>query len=145
LIDDINETNCSDVGLKPNKDYVRSDNTISSTPSRDLEFCFKVVLREAVKEERLVKQACYTMLSAYTKNPMNLAINAPTGEGKTHVLTTAGNLFPKTDIIYIAGMSSKAIFHKNGYTAVRDEDGEYVEVENELQLLKIQFIKKNQN
>jgi hypothetical protein len=130
------KTNSSDVVLKPTKDYVRSDNTISSTYSRDLDSCFNVVLREAVKEDRLVKQVCYTMLSAYTKNPMNLAINAPTGEGKTHVLIRVGSLFPKTDVIYIAGMSAKAIFHKNGYIAVRDEDGEYVEVEDELQLLK---------
>lgn len=122
--------------LKPNKEFVRSDKSISSTTSRDLDFCFKVVLREAVKEDRLVKQVCHTMLSAYIKNPMNLAINAPTGEGKTHVLTTVGNLFPKTDVIYFVGMSSKAIFHKNGYIAVRDEDGKYIEVETELQQLK---------
>jgi len=125
-----------DVLLQPNRDFVRSDNSISSTTSRNLNFCIDVILKEAVKEDRLVKQVCYTMLSAYTKNPMNLAINAPTGEGKTHVLTTVGNLFPKKDVIYIAGMTSKAIFHKNGFIAIRDEDGEYVEVENELQLLK---------
>ena len=122
--------------LKPNKDYVRSDGSVSSTTSRDLNICFNVILKEAVKEDRSVKQVCYTMLSAYTKNPMNLAINAPTGEGKTHVLTTVGSLFPKKDVIYIAGMTSKAIFHKNGFVAIRDEDGEYIEVENELQLLK---------
>jgi hypothetical protein len=131
--------------LKTNKDYIRSDNSISSTPSRDLDFCFKVVLKEAVKEDKLVKQVCYTMLSAYTNNPINLAINAPSGEGKTHVLTMVGNMFPKTDVIFIAGMSSKAIFHKNGYIAIRDdeEDGKYIRIENELEKLKetIQFKK----
>lgn len=135
-MDDVDEIS-SEVLLKPHKDFVRSDNTVSSTTSRDLGFCFKIMLREAVKEDRLVKQVSYTMFSTYTNNPINLAINAPSGEGKTHVLTTVGNLFPKTDVIYIAGMSSKAIFHKNGYIALRGEDtGEYIEVEDELEKLK---------
>lgn len=122
--------------LKPNKEFVRRDVSISSTTSRDLDSCFKVMLKEAVMEDKLVRQLGYTMLSAYTSNPINLAINAPSGEGKSHVLTTVGNLFPKTDVIYIAGMSSKAIFHKSGYIAIKDEDGEYVEVEDELEKLK---------
>lgn len=128
--------NLSQSLLKPNTDFVRKDGSISSTTSRDLNFCFDVILKEAVKEEKLVKQICYVMLSAYTSRPFNLSINAPSGEGKTYVLTTVGDLFPKTDIIYIAGMSSKAIFHKNGYLGIRDEDGEYVEVDDELQQLR---------
>ena len=119
----------SEVLLEPRDDFVRTDNSISSTKSRDLGFCFEIVLKEAVKEEKLARQIFYTMLSAYTNNPSNLAINAPTGTGKTHVLTTVGSLFPKLDTIFIAGMSDKAIFHKNGYIAMRNEEGEYEEVE----------------
>ncbi|MDR4492430.1 MAG: hypothetical protein R2685_16295 [Candidatus Nitrosocosmicus sp.] len=122
--------------LEPNPEFRRSDGSISSTTSRDLDYCINIALKEAVKEEKLVKQVVYTMLSAYTNNPINLSINAPPGEGKSYVLTTVGDLFPKANVIYIAGMSSKAIFHKDGYIAIRDEDGEYVEVEDELQQLK---------
>ncbi len=136
-----------EVLLKPDDNFVRTDNSISSTKSSDLDFCFEIVLKEAVKEEKLVKQIFYTMLSAYTNNPTNLAINAPSGTGKSHALTRVSNLFPKLDTIFIAGMSDKAIFHKNGYIAMRNEEGEYEEVENELEKLieKIQSNKSKLN
>lgn len=125
-----------DVLLRPNKNFVRTDNTISSTTSRDLNFCFKVVLKEAAKEDRLVKQVFYTALSAYTNNPINLAINAPSGEGKTHVLMKVSDLFPEKDVQFIADMSDKAIFHKNGYLGIKNEDGEFDNVEGKLSNLK---------
>jgi hypothetical protein len=100
--------------IEPLKDFVRSDNTISSTNSRDLDFCFDVILREAVKEDKLVRQVFYTLLSAYSNNPINLAINAPSGEGKSYVLTKVTHLFPKNDVIHVTDMSTKALFHRNG-------------------------------
>lgn len=130
-MDNVEEKSC-EVLLKPHKDFVRSDNSISSTPSRDLGLCFEVVLKEAAKEERLVKQIFYTALSAYTNNPINLAINAPSGEGKTHVLMKVSDLFPEKDVQFIADMSDKAIFHKNGYLGIKNEDGEYENIEGEL-------------
>ena len=39
------------------------------------------------------------MLSAYTNNPINLAINAPSGEGKNYILQKVGELFPDNDVI----------------------------------------------
>lgn len=66
-------------------DVLVFDDIILDEKERNLGFCFKIVLKEAVKEDRLVKQVCYSMLSAYTNNPINLAINAPSGVGKTHV------------------------------------------------------------
>lgn len=128
--------NTDEIITAPHPDFIRSDGTISSLTSRDLEFCIKVVLKEAVKEEKLIKQIIYSMLSTYTTNPINLAINAPSGEGKTHVLTLVGDLFPKSDTKFIAGMSSKAIFHKDGYIAIRNEDGKLENIESELDELK---------
>jgi hypothetical protein len=122
--------------LEPNTEFIRHDKTIASTTSRDLEYCINVVLREAVKEEKLIKQIIYAMLSAFTTNPINLAINAPPGEGKTHALTLVGDLFPKSDAKFISGMSSKAIFHKDGYTAIRNRDGNLEKVESEYEELK---------
>jgi hypothetical protein len=54
-----------------------------------IEFCINMILKEAREETRLVKQILYTMLSAYTNNPINLAINSPSGEGKSYVLLRA--------------------------------------------------------
>ena len=36
-----------------------------------------IILKEAKLEDRLVKEIFYIMLSAYTNNPINLAINSP--------------------------------------------------------------------
>lgn len=123
---------------KPNAEFIRSDNSISSTTSRDLTFCINVVLKEAVKEDKLICQIFYTMLSAYSNNPLNLAINAPSGEGKSYVLKKVADLFPLEDVIHVTDMSSKAIFHRKGYLALRDEYGEYVNVEDELEQLTVE-------
>ena len=50
-----------------------------------ISYVIDVILKEAKQEERLVKQLLYVMLSAKTNNPFNLAINAPSGEGKNWV------------------------------------------------------------
>jgi hypothetical protein len=50
------------------------------------QFCRDIILKEAKEEYRIIKQIFYTMLSAYTYNPINLAINSPSGEGKTYVI-----------------------------------------------------------
>lgn len=126
------EINSNAIFKSDNDDILVLDDTILDERERNLAFCIDIVLKEAVKEDKLVKQLFYTMLSAYTTNPVNLAINAPSGEGKSHTLTKVGDLFPKEDVLYIADMSNKAIFHKSGYLAVRDEDGKYVEIESEL-------------
>ena len=46
-----------------------------------IKYCIDVILKEAKLEDRLVKQIFYTMLSAYTNTPTNLAINSPSGTG----------------------------------------------------------------
>src|SRR5215210_6568327 len=85
-----------------------------------------VILKEAREEDRLVKQILYTMASAYTNNPLNLAINAPSGEGKTYVLQKVGDTFPKGDVMFLAGMTDKALFHAKGDLVVKSKDnGEY--------------------
>lgn len=46
-----------------------------------LDYCISVILKEAKREDRLVRQLMDVMLSMYTANPLNLGINAPSGEG----------------------------------------------------------------
>ena len=58
-----------------------------------IQFCLDIILKEAREETRLVKQIFYVMLSMYTNNPINLAINAPSGEGKNYVIKKVGELF----------------------------------------------------
>src|SRR5918995_1066414 len=86
-----------------------------------LQFTIDTILKEAKEESRLVKQISYTMLSAYTNNPINLAINSPSGEGKTYVIQKVGEKFPKEDVMFLAGMTDKALFHRQGVLVIRDE------------------------
>ncbi|HKG88741.1 MAG TPA: hypothetical protein VKA95_10470, partial [Nitrososphaeraceae archaeon] len=98
-----------------------------------LQFVIDTILKEAKEEGRLVKQIVYTMLSAYTNNPINLAINSPSGEGKTYVLQKVGELFPKQDAMFLAGMTEKALFHRSGILVIKNEVGEYQSIEGKLE------------
>lgn len=93
-----------------------------------IEYCISVILKEAKQESRLVRQLMYTMLSAYTNNPLNLGINSPSGEGKNWVLEKVSEKFPKEDVQSLSGMTEKALFHKKGVLVIRNEQGEYEEV-----------------
>src|SRR4051812_31254505 len=79
-----------------------------------IKYCIDVILKEAKLEDRLVKQILYTMLSGYTNNPQNLAINSPSGEGKNYVLRKVAENFPREDTMFLAGMTDKALFHRTG-------------------------------
>ena len=96
-------------------------------------FCIDVILKEAKEEDRVVKQIYYAMLSAYTNNPVNLAINSPSGEGKTYVILKVGDLFPQQDIMFLAGMTDKALFHRGGTLVVKNESGEYESIDDMLE------------
>jgi hypothetical protein len=94
-----------------------------------IKYCIDVILKEAKLEDRLVKQIFYTMLSAYTNNPTNLAINSPSGEGKNYVLRKVAENFPKEDVMFLAGMTDKALFHRTGELVVKNEFGGYDSIE----------------
>ena len=85
----------------------------------------EVVAKEVKQDDRLCKQVFITLLSTYTKNPINLAINAPTGEGKSYVVRKVAELFPQSDVIFLTAMTDKALFHRQGTLVIKDENGEY--------------------
>jgi len=97
-----------------------------------IHFCLDTILKEAREEGRLVKQIFYTMLSAYTNNPLNLAINAPSGEGKTYVIQKVGEHFPKEDVVFLAAMTDKALFHRQGILVTKTEAGQYEPLEKKI-------------
>lgn len=58
--------------------------------------------REIKEEENNIRQIILTLLSAWTKNPQNTRILAPSGEGKTYLVTKLARLFPQENIIMLA-------------------------------------------
>jgi hypothetical protein len=115
-----------------------------SVQQRPIQFCLNTILKEAKNEEKLTKQLLFTMLSAYTNNPVNLAIKSPSGEGKSHVLHKVGENFPPGDVLFIAGMSEKALFHGRGKLAVKNEAGEYELIEEKIQKIDFEIEKKQE-
>lgn len=91
-----------------------------------------VVAKEVKQDDRLCGQVYLTLLSMYTKNPINLAINAPTGEGKSYPVKKVAELFPRSDVIFLSAMSDKTLFHRPGVLVIKNENGEYHPIEDKI-------------
>ena len=121
----MNERTLTTVEEKVDSTDIGSSSTLIHSP-------LDVVAKEVKQDERLSKQVYLTLLSTYTKNPINLAINAPTGEGKSYVVRKVAELFPQSDVIFLTAMTDKALFHRQGTLVIKDEDGEYQPIESKL-------------
>ncbi|MGH9981218.1 MAG: hypothetical protein ACRD6U_06670 [Nitrososphaeraceae archaeon] len=107
-----------------------------------IEYCIDIILKEAKKENKLSYQLLITMLSAYSNNPINLAINAPSGVGKNYVINIVVSLFPQSDILSLAGMTEKALFHRSGVLVIKNEYGEYESIETKMSEINNEIEKK---
>jgi len=58
--------------------------------------------KEILEEKTNIKQILITLLSAWTKNPQNTRILAPSGEGKTYLVTKLADVFPQENVIILA-------------------------------------------
>lgn len=67
------------------------------------------LLQKEVKDEHdNIIQVAITIMSAYTKTPQNLRIIAPSGEGKTYIVSKVSNLFPQDNILTLANATPQA-------------------------------------
>jgi hypothetical protein len=107
-----------------------------------IQYCIDVILKEAKLEDLLVRQLFYTMLSMCTNDPRNMAINAPSGEGKNYVISKVADVFPKEDVISYTYMSNKAIFHSSGVLVTKNEQGEYEPIEEMVEQIDVQISDK---
>ena len=107
-----------------------------------IEYCLDIISREAKKENKLTNQLFITMLSAYSNNPINLLINAPSGVGKNYVINVVSSLFPQSDILSLAGMTEKALFHRPGILVIKNQHGEYESIETKLDDIENEISKK---
>jgi hypothetical protein len=70
-------------------------------------------------DDHVVNVAFHAALSAYNK-PLNLALKAESGSGKSYSTTQTVLLMPKEDVLYIASQSPKVISHENGVPKTLD-------------------------
>jgi len=76
-------------------------------------------------DPELVKKLIRIYLSAYTNNPINLALLAQSSEGKTYATVEVSKIFPGKDIISVGRMSPTALIHAHGVLIT--ENGEKIE------------------
>jgi hypothetical protein len=123
------ESNINDKGQNKNKANNRAEDNELLDAIKSIEDPIKFILdtisKEVKDDDKLTRQMLYTIFSSATKNPMNLAVNAPSGEGKSYVVNKVASLFSEEDVISLSGMTEKALFHKRGMVAVKIK-GEYI-------------------
>ena len=87
--------------------------TSEQLPAVDIHDPVRSYLREWIKDDETVTEhvlvCCY---SAHTPKPLNLAIMAPTSEGKTYIAMKVSSLFPST--IPYGGGSAKSFYYDYG-------------------------------
>ena len=84
-------------------------------PDRDyVEHVIRTIKRTVKQEDSVVRQIAYTGFSEDSANPINLAVLAPTSEGKTYPVLESLQYFPKQDIWKIGSMTPKVIIRQNG-------------------------------
>ncbi len=99
--------------------------------------------KEIKDEEENIKQILLTMFSAWTDHPQNTRILAPSGEGKTYLVTKLSKLFPQENIIMLAkatpqsfkyNLSKKVV--ENGSGVIQEYDVAIKPLEEELKNAK---------
>ncbi|AFS83371.1 hypothetical protein [Candidatus Nitrosopumilus sediminis] len=93
-----------------NKKNIQREKEIGS-PIKQIEHYLNSIVKD---DKKLVKKLLRVSLSAYTRDPLNLGIMAPTSEGKTYATVQVTNLFPKDDVIFVGRMSPTALIHQKG-------------------------------
>ncbi|MDH3313841.1 MAG: hypothetical protein OEM28_11965 [Nitrosopumilus sp.] len=80
-------------------------------------------LNSKIKDDPLlVKQLLRVFLSAYTNEPINVGVLAPSSEGKTYATVEVSEIFPENDVISVGRLSPTSLIHEYGEKI--DSDGE---------------------
>jgi len=104
----------------------------------------EVCSKEILEEKDNIKQILLTLFSAGTNNPQNTRILAPSGEGKTYLVTKLASLFPQENVVILAKatpQSFKYVFSskrvvENGPSNWQDYDVAIQPLEEELEKTK---------
>ena len=105
-------------------------------PDRDYAgFAIGIIKKTVKQEDSLVRQIFYTGISKDSTTPINLAVLAPTSEGKTHAVVESMKYFPKEDVWMIGSMTPKVIIRQNGVLV----DSNNQPVEGKIRELKSQI------
>ena len=83
--------------------------------------------RKVRQEEVNVRKLHHACLSAYTDDPINVALVAMKSEGKTWLATNVASLYPDRDVLILRSVSAKTFTREVGEAAVFNEETERYE------------------
>jgi len=98
----------------------KSNNYFTASSSRPLLVdLIKDIRRDVKGEDRNISIIIYTCLSAYTPDPINLALVSPSSEGKTYLVVHVLSRFPQEDVWMYRQVSPKTFTRERGVLAIR--------------------------
>ena len=83
--------------------------------------------RKVRQEEVNIRKLHHACMSAYTEDPINVALVAMKSEGKTWLATNVASLYPDKDILILRSVSAKTFTREVGEAAVFNEETERYE------------------
>jgi hypothetical protein len=90
-----------------------------------IDVIYRYLSKLVVDDDVLLQHLLIVGFSAFTKDPLNLGIMAPTSEGKSWAAKHVFSLFPKENVVFLSGASPKALIYQKGRLV--DADGKDVE------------------
>jgi hypothetical protein len=116
----------------------------TSVEGDNAEFVIRAANKTIKQEDALTRQILYACWSAYSKDPINLGIVAPTSEGKTYPVIECLKFVPNEDVWKIGQMSTKVLVRQKGLLV--DKDGQDLKPqlkELEKTIMKLEGKKEN--
>ena len=112
------------------------------TGSDNLSEIIKILRKEVKQEDDNLHRILLCGLSAFTPNPINMRILAPSGEGKTHLLKKVAQVFPEENVTMLSTVSSQALKYGNGKQVI-EEKGKFVPLQKKIQSIEERMDKEN--
>lgn len=107
-----------------------------------IEDIVKICGKEIKEEDTNIKQIILTFLSAFTGNPQNTRILAPSGEGKTYLVTQLSKLFPEEHVITLAKATPQSLkYNLNSKRIIENGSGNWQDYDIAIKPLEEQLSK----
>ncbi len=89
--------------------------------------------KKEIKEEdsNVLKTILYG-LSAFTNNPINNRLIAPSGEGKTYLVNKVSTTFPEQSLIILSSASAQSFKYSHGREVIEEENGNLTPIEEKI-------------
>ena len=88
-----------------------------------LEQVIEICSKEVIDETENIFQITLGMLSAWTDNPQNIRVLAPSGEGKTYLVNHVAKFFPQENIIKLSNATPQSLKYNTSKKVIENGPG----------------------